>query len=58
MDLGVATFLKYSCNNFALAGDAFLAVRDEPWSLIPHCWWKGCSPKGDGSQARGYHRVG
>jgi len=26
----VAAFLKRSCNNFALAGDAFLAVGDEP----------------------------
>jgi hypothetical protein len=32
-DLGVATFLKPTCNNFALAGDAFLAVGDEPIHL-------------------------
>jgi hypothetical protein len=28
-DLGVATFLKRSCDNLALAGDAFLAFGDE-----------------------------
>jgi len=32
-DLGVATFLKRTCNNFALAGDAFLTVGDEPIHL-------------------------
>ena len=31
--LGVVTFLKCICNNFALAGDAVLALGDEPLSL-------------------------
>ncbi len=31
--LGVVTFPKCICNNFALAGDAVLALGDEPLSL-------------------------
>jgi hypothetical protein len=31
--LGVVTFLKCICNNFALAGNAVLALGDEPLSL-------------------------
>ena len=32
-DLGVATFLKRSCNTFTLASDAFLAFDDEAFNL-------------------------
>jgi hypothetical protein len=32
--LGVVTFLKGICNNFALAGDAVLTLGDEPLSLV------------------------
>src|SRR5260221_8552624 len=31
--LGLVTFLKCICNNFASAGDAVLALGDEPLSL-------------------------